>query len=196
MNINRMWMLASVAAVFSANAQVTLNDKSNAVDLGYGVEISDFLSTAATTTITGEELRQTSATNLAEALYGRLPALTAFMQGGFSGDESKGANFNIRGYHTLNDKSILILVDGYERPIDRLAVEEVESVTVLKDAAATALLGFEGTNGAILVTTKHGKTGAPRVTVNYSHKFEFDPSFADMVGGYDYAKALNRARAN
>lgn len=191
-----MWMLASVAAVFSANAQVTLNDKSNAVDLGYGVEISDFLSTAATTTITGEELRQTSATNLAEALYGRLPALTAFMQGGFSGDESKGANFNIRGYHTLNDKSILILVDGYERPIDRLAVEEVESVTVLKDAAATALLGFEGTNGAILVTTKHGKTGAPRVTVNYSHKFEFDPSFADMVGGYDYAKALNRARAN
>lgn len=196
MNINRMWMLASALAVVSVNAQVTLNDKSNAVDLGYGVEISDFLSTAATTTISGEELQQTSATNLAEALYGRLPALTAFMKGGFEGDENKGASFNIRGYHTLNDKSILILVDGYERPIDRLSVEEVESVTVLKDGAATALLGHQGINGAILVKTKHGVEGRTRVIANYSHKFLFDPQFADMVGGYDYAKALNKARAN
>lgn len=154
MNIYRMLTLAAAVASITANAQVKLNDKNaDAYDLGYGVETSKFLSTAAATTITGEELRQTSATNLAQALYGRLPGLTALSQGGFSGDENKGASFNIRGYHTLNDKSILILVDGYERPIDRLSVEEVESVTVLKDAAATALLGYEGVNGAILVKT-------------------------------------------
>lgn len=192
-----MLILAAAAASLTANAQVKLNDKNaKAYDLGYGVEISDFLSTASATTITGEELQQTSATNLAQALYGRLPGLTALSQGGFSGDENKGASLNIRGYHTLNDKGILILVDGYERPIDRLSVEEVESVTVLKDAAATALLGHEGINGAILVKTKRGVEGKTRVKVDYSHKFQFDPEFADMVDGYTYANALNRARSN
>ena len=104
-------MLATAVASLTANAQVKLNDKNaNAYDLGYGVEISNFLSTASATTITGEELQQTSATNLAQALYGRLPGLTALSQGGFSGDENKGATFNIRGFHTLNDTGILILV--------------------------------------------------------------------------------------
>lgn len=197
MDINKMLLLAASLASLSAGAQVTLNDKNaDAYDLGYGVEISDFFTTAAVTTISGEELQQTSATNLAQALYGRLPALTALAQGGFSGDENKGASFNIRGYHTLSDKNILILVDGYERPIDRLSVEEVESVTVLKDAAATALLGHEGVNGAILVKTKRGSIGKTTVKVDYSHKFMFDPEFADMVDGYTYANALNRARAN
>ena len=123
-----MLTLAALAGSLAANAQVKLNDKhAMAFDLGYGVEVSDFLSSASATTLTGEELQQTSAANLAQALYGRLPGLTALSNGGFAGDEGKGASFNIRGYHTLNDKSILILVDGYERPIDRLSVEEVES---------------------------------------------------------------------
>lgn len=190
-------MLAAAVLTVTANAQVTLNDKNaKAYDLGFGVETSDFLSTAAATTITGEELHQTSATNLAQALYGRLPGLTALSQGGFSGDENKGASFNIRGYHTLNDKGILILVDGYERPIDRLSVEEVESVTVLKDAAATALLGHAGVNGAILVKTKRGTEGKTHVEVDYSHKFQFNPEFATMVDGYAYASAFNHARQN
>ena len=197
MNINRMLTLAALAGSLAANAQVKLNDKhAMAFDLGYGVEVSDFLSSASATTLTGEELQQTSAANLAQALYGRLPGLTALSNGGFAGDEGKGASFNIRGYHTLNDKSILILVDGYERPIDRLSVEEVESVTVLKDAAATALLGHKGINGAILVKTKRGAMGKTRVVVDYSHKFQFKPEFADMVDGYNYANALNRARHN
>lgn len=197
MNIYRMLTLVAAVSSITANAQVKLNDKNaEAYDLGYGVETGKYLSTASATTITGEELQQTSATSLAQALYGRLAGLTALSQGGFSGDENKGAAFNIRGYHTLNDKGILILVDGYERPIDRLSVEEVESVTVLKDAAATALLGYEGINGAILVKTKRGVEGKTHVKVNYSHKFQFDPEFADMVDGYTYANALNQARHN
>lgn len=197
MNIYRMLTLVAAVSSITANAQVKLNDKNaEAYDLGYGVETGKYLSTASATTITGEELQQTSATSLAQALYGRLAGLTALSQGGFSGDENKGATFNIRGYHTLNDKGILILVDGYERPIDRLSVEEVESVTVLKDAAATALLGYEGINGAILVKTKRGVEGKTHVKVNYSHKFQFDPEFADMVDGYTYANALNQARHN
>ncbi len=182
----------------TVNAQVTLSDKaSQKVDLGYGVEQTEFLTTAATTTITAEELRRTSAISLADALYGKLLGLNAYQNTGFKGEEGTGATFNIRGVQTTGERDILILVDGVERPIDRLTVEEVESVTVLKDAAAVALYGHEAINGVLLVKTKHGnKDGKYHFKAGYSHKFQFDPKIADTVGAYDYANALNRARLN
>ena len=98
---------------------------------------------------------------------------------------------------TTGERDILILVDGVERPIDRLTVEEVESVTVLKDAAAVALYGHEAINGVLLVKTKHGsKDDKYHLKVGASHKIQFDPQSADMVSAYDYANALNRARLN
>lgn len=180
------------------NAQVTLSDKeSQKVDLGYGVEQSEFLTTAAATTITAEELRRTSAISLADALYGKLLGLTAIQNTGFKGEEGRGASFNIRGVQTTGETDILILVDGVERPIDRLTVEEVESVTVLKDAAAVALYGHEAINGVLLVKTKRGnKDSKFNFKAGVSHKFQFDPKTADMVSAYDYANALNTARLN
>ena len=180
------------------SAQVTLSDKaSQKVDLGYGVEQSELLTTAAATTITAEELRRTSAISLADALYGKLLGLNAYQNTGFKGEEGRGATFNIRGVQTTGERDILILVDGVERPIDRLTVEEVESVTVLKDAAAVALYGHEAINGVLLVKTKHGsKDDKYHFKVGASHKIQFDPQSADMVSAYDYANALNRARLN
>lgn len=209
MNINKIFrytLLGLCAAPLAVSAQVELADKqAQKVNLGYEVEISEFLTTAATTTITAEELQHTSAVSLADALYGKLLGLTAVQNTGFKGEEGTGGSFNIRGiqtrpgstanYSDAND--ILILVDGVERPIDRIMVEEVESVTVLKDAAAVALYGHEGINGVLLVKTKRGQVnGGNHVKAGYSHKFQFDPQFADMVGAYDYAKALNMARQN
>jgi TonB-linked SusC/RagA family outer membrane protein len=185
------------AGTVSVVAQVMPEDKAlQKVDLGFGVEHTGWLTTAAATVISGEELQQTSAISLADALYGRLPGLTALKSGGFAGDEGSGALLNIRGFQTFSEIGILILVDGYERPIDRLTVEEVESVTVLKDAAAVAMLGHEGVNGAILVKTKRGTAGKTHIKAGYSHKITFDPEFAETLGGYDYAVALNKARAN
>ena len=186
------------SAPMAVSAQVTLNDKaSQKVDLGFGVEQSELLTTAATTTITAEELRRTSAVSLADALYGKLLGLNAYQNTGFKGEEGRGASFNIRGVQTTGEKDILILVDGVERPIDRLTVEEVESVTVLKDAAAVALYGHEAINGVLLVKTKHGnKDGKYHFKVGVSHKIQFDPQSADMVSAYDYANALNQARRN
>lgn len=182
----------------AVSAQVTLSDKqSQKVDLGYGVEQTEFLTTAAATTITAEELRRTSAISLADALYGKLLGLNAYQNTGFKGEEGRGATFNIRGVQTTGERDILILVDGVERPLDRLTVEEVESVTVLKDAAAVALYGHEAINGVLLVKTKHGnKDGKYHFKAGVSHKIQFDPQTADMVGAYDYARALNQARAN
>ena len=182
----------------AVSAQVTLSDKtSQKVDLGYGVEQTEFLTTAAVSTITAEELRRTSAISLADALYGKVLGLNAYQNTGFKGEEGRGASFNIRGVQTTGERDILILVDGVERPIDRLSVEEVESVTVLKDAAAVALYGHEAINGVLLVKTKHGnKDGKYHFKVGASHKIQFDPKSADMVNAYDYATALNRARLN
>ncbi len=141
-NILIISLLGFCAAPFAAHAQIALPDKkAQTVDLGYGVEQSEFLTTAATYTITAEELRRTSAISLADALYGKLLGLNAFQNTGFKGEEGRGASFNIRGAQTTGETDILILVDGQERPIDRLSVEEVESVTVLRDAAAVALYG-------------------------------------------------------
>ena len=191
-------MLGLCAVPMTANAQATLSDKqSQKVDLGYGFETSEFLTTAATYTITAEELSHTSAISLADALYGKLLGLTAVQNTGFKGEEGKGASFNIRGIQTTGEKDILILVDGIERPIDRLSVEEVESVTVLKDAAAVALYGHEGINGVLLVKTKRGQEGSGfNVKAGASRKIQFDPQMAEMVSAYDYANALNTARAN
>ncbi|MCQ2196162.1 MAG: SusC/RagA family TonB-linked outer membrane protein [Bacteroidaceae bacterium] len=209
MNINkilRYTLMGICAAPLTVNAQVKLADKqTQKVNLGYEVEISEFLTTAAATTITAEELQRTSAVSLADALYGKLLGLTAIQNTGFKGEEGKGATFNIRGIQTRQGSTanftdandILILVDGVERPIDRLLVEEVESVTVLKDAAAVALFGHEGINGVLYVKTKRGKANSGNhVKAGYSHKFQFDPQFADMVSAFDYATALNIARKN
>ena len=189
-------------------AQVNLPDKkAQTVDLGYGVEQSEYLTTAATYTITAEELRRTSAISLADALYGKLLGLTALQNTGFKGEEGRGASFNIRGAQTTGERDILILVDGLERPIDRLSVEEVESVTVLRDAAAVALYGHEGINGVLLVKTKRGSADSGfHFKAGASHKIQFDPYKAPMAGEYDclpvgnaaplYAYALNVARNN
>ena len=191
-------LFAICALPVTASAQASLSDKkSQKVDLGYGVESSEFLTTAASYTITAEELSHTSAISLADALYGKLVGLTAIQNTGFKGEEGRGASFNIRGAQTTGEKDILILVDGVERPIDRLSVEEVESVTVLRDAAAVALYGHEGINGVLLVKTKRGAAGSGyHFKAGASRKLQFDPQTADMVSAYDYANALNIARVN
>lgn len=190
-----MLLMAGGVSV-SAQSLQTATEEAN-VDLGFGITQSQKLSTAAVSIISGEELQHTGAHRLSDALYGKLLGLTALQAGGFEGDEGKGASLNIRGWQTLSQEGILILVDGYERPIDRLTVEEVESVTVLKDAAAVAALGHEGINGAIMVRTKHGMDSEKNhIKVGYSHRFTFDPLFADMLNGEQYAHALNQARAN
>ncbi len=197
-NILICCLLGLCALPVTAGAQVVLNDKqSQKVDLGYGVESTEFLTTAATYTITAEELSRTAAISLADALYGKLLGLTALQNTGFKGEEGRGASFNIRGAQTTGERDILILVDGIERPIDRLTVEEVESVTVLRDAAAVALYGHEGINGVLLVKTKRGAADSGfHLKAGASHKIQFDPKTADMVSAYDYANALNIARMN
>lgn len=186
-----------LSATIGTRAQSSLVDYQNGqVDLGIGVVQSQKLSTVASQTISGEELQKTAALTLKDALYGRLLGLTALKNGKFEGDEDFGARLNIRGTNSTSENNVLILVDGIERSIDYLTLNEVESVTVLRDGAATALYGYEGVNGVILVKTKRGATEKLTVSANYNHKFTFAPKVADFVNTSTYAKAMNQARLN
>ena len=99
-------LLGICAVPVAAQAQVQLGDKNTRkVDLGYGVESTEFLTTAATYTITAEELSHTSAISLADALYGKILGLTATQNAGFKGEEGRGASFNIRGTQTTGENT-------------------------------------------------------------------------------------------
>jgi TonB-linked SusC/RagA family outer membrane protein len=186
-------MMLCCLIITSIYAQDGIDEKK--VELGFDITRSNELSSASTMTIYAEDLIKTGAINLQDALYGKLSGLNAFKTGGFSSADNYGASFSIRGVQTATENSILILVDGFERPIDRLDIHEVESVTVLKDAAAVALYGFRGVNGVLLVKTKRGEEGFS-IDVGYDHKFVFKPELPQMVDAYTYANALNQARAN
>ena len=173
------------------------------VELGFGIVQNRHLSTASTATVGSDELEQRAAINLNDALYGRLLGLTALKNngwdGGWVGGQSFGASYNVRGIQTLTgENNILILVDGFPRDIDRISVDEIESVTVLKDAAALALYGYTGVNGAIYIKTKRGLSAGTGLKINarYNHKFTFDPKVPEYVDAYTYAQAMNEARRN
>jgi TonB-linked SusC/RagA family outer membrane protein len=179
----------------------SLNEKikSETVDLGFGIIQNKATSTASTATVKADVLEQRAAINLQDALYGRLLGLTALRnsgeQGGWVGAPSYGASFNIRGIQTTTgENSILILVDGLPRTIDLLALDEIESVTVLKDAAALALHGYTGINGAISVKTKRSPQTGTSISAKYHHKFTFGATIPEYADSYTYALAMNEAR--
>lgn len=172
------------------------------VDLGFGVVQSKNKTTASTATVESDILEQRAAINLNDALYGRLLGLTALKSGGndggWAGGVNYGANFNVRGIQTLTgEDDILILVDGFPRRIDLLSIDEIESVTVLKDAAALALYGYLGVNGAISVKTKRGHAvEGSKLSVKYNHKFTFGAEIEDYANSHIYGSAMNEARNN
>ena len=173
------------------------------VDLGFGIVQNRNISTASTATVGSSVLEQRAAISLNDALYGRLLGLTALKNngwdGGWVGGTNFGASYNVRGIQTLTgENNILILVDGFPRDIDRISVDEIESVTVLKDAAALALYGYNGVNGAIYVKTKRGLSENSGLKINgkFHHKFTFDPKLPEYVDSYTYAQAMNEARRN
>jgi len=186
------------------------------VDLGFGVVQDRTTSTASTATIGSDVLEQRAAINVQDAFYGRLLGLTTLRtggtQGGWVGGQWYGASFNIRGIHSMsetgglsdmsglstNKDQVLILVDGLPRYLDWITPDEIESISVLKDAAAIAMYGYTGLSGIISVKTKRGSASDAglKVTAKYNHKFTYGADFPEYVNAYTYARAMNEARMN
>jgi TonB-linked SusC/RagA family outer membrane protein len=154
---------------------------------------------------TGEALkRQGNVSNITESLQGAIPGLTVLPSsgqpggGGINNDgaTNKATEILIRGKSTWNNSGPLILVDGIERNMNDLDINEVETISVLKDASATAVYGMKGGNGVILITSKRGSTGKAKLTVEYNQTYEALSKYSENVDAYNGILARNRAIVN
>ncbi|MDL2322679.1 TonB-dependent receptor [Bacteroidales bacterium OttesenSCG-928-A17] len=148
--------------------------------------------TGAITNVDAEALKSNPSGNIANALAGNVPGIIAMQT---SGKPGSTAEFWIRGISTFGaNSSALVLVDGFERDLNEINIEDVESFSVLKDASATAIYGSKGANGVILVNTKRGKAGKIDINVKVETMYNQLTKVPDFVDGVQYAEMVNEAR--
>ena len=144
--------------------------------------------TGAITNVDVDVLKANPSGSMANALAGILAMQT-------SGKPGSVSEFWIRGISTFGaSNSALVLVDGFERSLDEINVEDVESFSVLKDASATAIYGSKGANGVVLITTKHGKAGKINISAKAETFYNMLTQVPDFVDGYTYASMANEAK--
>ena len=186
-----------LACMFCATGIMAQNDtlSTSKLDLGRNVSYASQEVTGAISTVSADALsHKNNSINPTNNLFGLLSGVQVLQGNGAAWED--GASLYIRGMGTTNSKSPLILVDGFERSIKELASEEIESISVLKDAVATSLYGIRGANGVILVKTKRGQMTAPQINFSYEFNMATPNRLPDFVDGYTYAQALNEALSN
>jgi len=150
--------------------------------------------TGALSSVKGEDLVRTPVTSVNNILAGQLSGVTTVQYSGEPGADA--AEVFVRGKGTWTNYQPLIQVDGVERSMSDLNPEDIESITVLKDASATAVFGVRGANGVLLITTKRGSQGKPRINVNTSVSLQMPTKLVEQAGSLDYALFYNQMRAN
>lgn len=148
--------------------------------------------TGAITNVDVEILKANPSGAISSALAGNVPGVLAMQTSGKPGSVSE---FWIRGISTFGaSNSALVLVDGFERDLNEINVEDVESFSVLKDASATAIYGSKGANGVVLITTRHGKAGKINISAKAETFYNMLTQVPDFVDGYTYASMANEAK--
>lgn len=163
------------------------------VVVGYGIQRKVDV-TGSVSTVKGQELLKAPVPNLTNALTGKMTGVITKQQSGKPGLDDP--TFIIRGKSTFGDNGTLTLVDGVERSIGKLDPNEIESITILKDAASAAIYGVRGANGVVLVTTKRGSEGRTRINYSGTVGFQQPTVVPEMMNAYEYAKYLNLAMSN
>ena len=163
---------------------------------GYNGFRTKYLSSAAISGISGRELEGSTANQILEALYGKIPGLALYQNGSGSNPAETLPSAYIRGRGSYRDNQVLILVDGISRDASSVDVNEVESVTVLKDAASLALYGIRGANGAILITTRRGGNHKSSIDIGYRFGVQTPFRVPEMADADEYAAAVNEAMVN
>lgn len=169
--------------------------KSDTVNVLFGDKAKELL-TSSVYGLDGDYVKNVPNFNRRNSLTGLIPGLIVMQNNGEPGEE--GGSMYIRGQRTLGGKNTpWVLVDGVQRNMDMLDPNEIESVTVLKDAAATAVFGFRGSNGVILVKTKRGAVNQPlKLNFNARVGFQTPTKLPEFLGSYQYSKLYNEALMN
>lgn len=177
--------------------QASTSELDEVVVVGYGTQKKMNL-TGSVASISGDELADRPVSNVGAALSGISPNLNINLSGALGNEPGAGMSWNIRGLGSLSgNDSPLILVDGVEMNINNLDPQNIESVSVLKDASASAIYGARAPFGVVLITTKRGRTDG-NVSVQYNSNFIVSSMIGTphMENSVDYATAYNQAAAN
>ena len=170
---------------------VVLQDDTQSIEatvvVAYGTQTKATV-TGALTTIDTKTLVKAPVADVTNVLAGQMPGVTTVQDSGQPGDDY--AKIYIRGVGSLNESAStpLILVDGIERPLNTVDPNEIENLSILKDAASTAVFGVRGANGVIIVTTKRGDAGKPKISVSSITGVQVPLAYATQCSSYDFAR--------
>ena len=161
--------------------------------VAYGVQKKVSV-TGAISSVNGSELTKTPTGSVSNMLSGQMAGLTTVQYSGEPGSDA--ASIFVRGQATFNNSSPLIQVDGVERDFNEIDPNEIESISILKDASATAVFGVRGANGVVLITTKRGKEGKAKISISTSASIIAPTESIKMANSYQYATFYNQMLAN
>lgn len=194
-NIIVLTLLAGINLPAAAQKDSTgISFVDQTIEVGANKDFTRAQSTAAVSVITNRDVNKRSAKNIGNSILGQGNGLISLQGSGTYFEQNP--TFYVRGLQSLSGSNPLILVDGVERDINIVSADEVDHVSILKDAAAVALYGYKGANGAILITTKRGEYNSKNIRVTYDHLFNTQVNRPKFVNGATFANALNEAMAN
>jgi len=174
----------------AADSLLSNNDSllKSRVNLPLNISVASNATTASTQAIYSSSLSRLPVSNVLNALQGQLAGLYTYQSNGQPGADAVSL--------TLRGRTPIVLIDGVPRSLTYMDLEEVESVTVLKDAMATAMLGVRGANGAVLITTKRGSQAKQQISFTVQSAFQQPLSLLKPLNAFDYATLRNEAVAN
>src|SRR5690606_10932335 len=188
----------TIAVNGQTTVNVTLSEDFESLDeivvVGYSTQ-SRTTVTGAISTLDAEEVKSIPVPNVSQTIAGRVAGVSMRPNGGAPGGDNP--DIHIRGIVTTGNNAPLVVVDGIRRNnINQIDPSSIETVTILKDAAAIAPFGIGGANGVILITTKKGKIGKPVFSFNSSYAFQNPTYLPDMLNAQDYLRLRNEGNFN
>lgn len=180
-----------------SSLKISLHEDTQMIDeivvVGYGTQKKVNL-TGAVSNVKADMLENRSSSNPVNLLTGQVPGMTIIQRSGQPGSDV--GTLRVRGIGTLGNAEAMVIVDGVESSFNTVSPEDIESISVLKDAAASSIYGVRAANGVILITTKKGVAGKPVVTYNGYVGWQSATRMPNYLDAYNYATLYNEAYAN
>ncbi|MFB6319121.1 SusC/RagA family TonB-linked outer membrane protein [Saccharicrinis sp. FJH54] len=194
-NINKIALLviSFLAPIYgwaqNDTSEIAMADQLKEINIAYGIQEKGTI-TSSMSTVTGNQLSKGAVSNFGNTLYGKLAGLFVEQGGGEPGYNSP--TLRIRGANGAP----LVIIDGFERDMTYLNPEEVETISVLKDASAVALYGMKAANGAIIITTKRGEVQKRNIRFRVQSGMQSPTNLINVLGARDYMNIYNQAAVN
>ncbi len=181
-------------SVIDVGMETDLTQLDEVVVVGYGTQQKSHI-TGSVASVSNDKIKESATSNVTNALVGKVPGLYGVQQSGEPGADF--TEFYIRGRNSLNNNSRpLVIVDGVQRPWENINPQDIESFTILKDAAAAAIYGVRAANGVILVTTKRGTDGKPTISYNFDYNTAQPTVLPEFANAYEFTTYWNEANVN